>query len=348
MLLLLWCLLFCFFFRDSNAKAITKVKVGDLSMSRIGCGTWSWGNRFLWNYDESQDEILKETYDFVTNPKQGVNWFDTADSYGTGQLEGQSEKLLGRFSTSSAKSNKNNAYFATKLAPFPWRIGSNSMKNACFKSSERMIRDVDILQLHWRPPLGWQEASYLDAFAELLKENKVKQLGVSNYGPKKLNYVQDYMEDKHGIQIKSNQVQFSLLSRYPESTGLLDTAKERGVQMIAYSPLALGLLTDRYNLDNLPKGPRAFLFKEYLPVIEPLLNELRIIAASKKKTVAQVALNWTMSKGALVLVGMRSVEQAKENLAADSFRLSTPEVDALDVAAARCKKQLVQNNFQTD
>ena len=316
-------------------------------MSRIGCGTWSWGNRFLWDYDENQDGLLKDAYDYVT--KQGVNWFDTADSYGTGDLEGQSEKLLGRFSSlQNKKSNKNDVYFATKLAPFPWRIGSNSMITACSKSSVRMQRDVDILQLHWRPPLGWQETSYLDAFARLLKENKVKQLGVSNYGPKKLNYVQDYMEDKHGVQIKSNQVQFSLLSRYPESTGLLETATEREVQMIAYSPLALGLLTDKYSLDNLPKGPRAFLFKEYLPVIEPLLNELRIIAASKKKTVAQVALNWTMSKGALVLVGMRTIEQAKENLAADSFKLTAPELDALDRAAVKCKKQLVQNNFQTD
>ena len=337
-------LLFIANFEVYEAKLKT-VKVGNLQLSRIGCGTWSWGNKLLWGYDESQDDTIKEAYDYVTS--QGLNWFDTADSYGTGALEGQSEKLLGQFSTDKL-SKKNKVYFATKLAPFPWRIGSSSMINACSKSSERLNRNVDILQLHWRPPLGWQETEYLDAFAELAKSQQVTQLGVSNYGPKKLAYVQDYMEEKHGLSIKSNQVQFSLLSRYPESTGLLDVAKERGIQMIGYSPLALGLLSDRYNMDNLPSGPRSFIFKEYLPVIDPLLNELRSIAKYKKKTVPQIALNWTLQKGALALVGIRSKEQGVENIKADSFDLSKAEVEALDIAAKSCKKQLVQNNFQTD
>jgi pyridoxine 4-dehydrogenase len=78
------------------------------------------------------------------------------------------------------------------------------------------------------------------------------------------------------------------MSRYPLTNGLIETSKELGVQLIGYSPLALGLLTDKYSLDNLPSGPRGLLFKEYLPEMDALLNELRDISRFRKKTVAQV------------------------------------------------------------
>jgi pyridoxine 4-dehydrogenase len=142
-------------------------------------------------------------------------------------------------------------------------------------------------------------------------------------------------------------VQFSLLSRYPLTSGLAETCEELGVQPIGYSPLALGLLTDRYTVDNLPKGPRSLLFREFLPIMGPLLGELRDIARARKKSVSQVALNWNLQKGFLVLVGIRSVAQAQENLGATGWSLSSAEVEALDLAAQRIPKQLIQNSFQT-
>ena len=80
-----------------SANALTKqgYTVGNYQLSKIGCGTWSWGNRFLWGYSEEDDARLQETYEYIT--KRGVNWFDTADSYGTGSLNGRAEELLGRF-----------------------------------------------------------------------------------------------------------------------------------------------------------------------------------------------------------------------------------------------------------
>ena len=81
--------------------------------------------------------------------------------------------------------------------------------------------------------------------------------------------------------------------------------------------------------------------------MKPLLDELRIIAKERGKTTAQVALNWNLAKGLLVLVGMRSEEQARENLGAVGWRLSACEVEALDRAASKVPKQLVQNSFQT-
>lgn len=157
------------------------VQVGKLKMSPLGCGTWSWGNRFLWGYKESDDDSLKQTFNQVLN--LGYNWFDTADSYGTGSLTAQSELLLGKFSKEREKqreksfnkppsfdifkgninNNNNDYYFATKLAPFPWRIGASSMKSAASLSQQRLQRPIDATQLHWPPTFGWQEREYLEA-----------------------------------------------------------------------------------------------------------------------------------------------------------------------------------------
>ena len=115
------------------------IKVGSLVMSPIGCGTWAWGNRFLWGYDEKQDESLKKAFDFVIS--NGVTWFDTADSYGTGNLAGRSEELLGQFiSEVKSKDLAKRVNFITKLAPFPWRIGEESMIKASNASVKRLGR----------------------------------------------------------------------------------------------------------------------------------------------------------------------------------------------------------------
>lgn len=178
----------------------SNVKVGSLVFSPIGCGTWAWGNRFLWNYSKDDDEGLRKTYDFVTS--KGVNWFDTADSYGTGALNGRSEELLGQFSTENKRSK---VYFCTKLAPYPWRIGTESMLSAAKESTERMNRPIDMVQLHWPPSLGWQETEYLTAFNKLVQSKGATQIGVSNYGPKSLRRVSEIVK-KGGGKIVSNQV----------------------------------------------------------------------------------------------------------------------------------------------
>jgi pyridoxine 4-dehydrogenase len=259
----------------------------------------------LWGYDKKEDANLYETYKYVLD--HGVNWFDSADSYGTGSLSGRAEELLGEFSTRYKKSTRK-AYIATKLAPYPWRIGVQSMISACRESNARIGAPVDILQLHWPPSLGWQEEQYFTAFQCLVAGGETTQIGVSNYGPKGLAKA-CRMAEKCGSRILSNQVQFSLLSRQPLASGLVETSRSLGVQLIGYSPLALGLLTDKYSLDKLPTGPRGILFKEYLPSMTPLLAELRDIARVRRKTVSQVALNWNLQKGLLVLVGVRTVEQ---------------------------------------
>lgn len=143
------------------------------------------------------------------------------------------------------------------------------------------------------------------------------------------------------------QVQFSLISRFPLDNGLLETANSLGVTSIAYSPLGLGLLTGKYNMGNIPSGPRGIVFRRVLPTAGPLLGTLREIGNARGKTMSQVALNWCICKGTVPIVGVKTLAQARENLGALGWRLSDGELEELDVAAAKIKNQAVQNIFQS-
>lgn len=238
---------------------------------------------------------------------------------------------------------------ATKLAPYPFRIGKNSIIEATRASIKRLGRDkVDIGQLHWAPPLGWQEAAYWEGLAELYRNGEIRAIGLSNYGPKKLRQAKRALQEA-GADLASNQVQFSLVSIAPEKSGLLETASELGVRLIAYSPLGLGLLTGRYTEDRLPQGPRRVLFKELLPELKPVLQVMEDIKRSRPGvTYSQIALNWCRAKGTVPIVGLKNVEQAKENLGALKWKLKANEVEALDRATRSMKKQTLQNIFQSE
>jgi len=266
-------------------------------------------------------------------------------------LEGKSEKLLGQFirEYQGGKGAKD-VLIATKLAPYPFRIGKGSIIDATRQSIKRLDRGmVDIGQLHWAPPLGWQEKAYWEGFAELYRNNEIRAIGLSNYGPKKLAQAQEFIRSQ-GAELSSNQVQFSLVSTLPEKSGLLDAAKGLGVRLIAYSPLGLGLLTGRYTEERLPQGPRRVLFKELLPELRPVLQTMEEIKTTRKGgvTYSQIALNWCRAKGTIPIVGLKNVVQAKENLGALSWRLSSSEVEALDRAVKGMKKQTLQNIFQSE
>jgi pyridoxine 4-dehydrogenase len=106
-----------------------------LFLPKMGCGTWAWGNRLLWDYDRSMDQELQQVFNYCV--KHGVTLFDTGDSYGTGKLKGQSEKLLGKFFQEYSGENQEKICLATKLAPYPWRLTRKSMMAAGNASANR-------------------------------------------------------------------------------------------------------------------------------------------------------------------------------------------------------------------
>ena len=319
-----------------------------LSLPTMGCGTWAWGNRLLWGYDESLDDQLQAVFNFCVS--NGVTLFDTGDSYGTGKLNGRSEQLLGRFSKEYLGLDKENICIATKLAAYPWRLTRQSMVSACKSSAKRLGRNVDLVQMHWSTAnyAPWQEGRLLDGLADLYEQGLVKKVGLSNYGPLRLKQVHKKIAERT-VPIATLQVQYSLLSTYPVTQlGLKDVCDELGIKLIAYSPLALGLLTGKYSLEGpFPKGIRGLLFRQLLPGIQPLLACLGEVARSRNKTISQVAINWCICKGTIPIPGAKSVEQAKENIGALGWQLDSNEVAELDRAAASLDKPMVQNIFQT-
>ena len=319
----------------------------------MGCGTWAWGNRLIWDYEPTMDTELRRVFDYCV--AHGVTFFDSGDSYGTGRLNGRSEQLLGQFARDYERShaiaaNGDRICLATKLAAYPWRLTRQSMVVAGRKSAQRMGRPPDLVQLHWSPRnyAPWQEGALLDGLADLVEAGEVKGVGLSNYGPKALRRVSDRLGDR-GIPILCLQVQYSLLSTYPErELDLFALCRELRIQPIAYSPLALGLLSGKYGGDRpLPKGLRGILFRQLLAGIEPLLDCLREIALQRQVTPAQVALNWCMSKGTMPIPGAKTLAQARDNIGALAWRLDSGELDSLDLIASRTPRQMVQNIFQT-
>jgi pyridoxine 4-dehydrogenase len=324
------------------------VKNPTLSLPPMGCGTWAWGNRLLWGYDESMDSQLQEVFNLCVH--RGVTLFDTGDSYGTGKLNGQSEKLLGRFTGEYTGYNADNICIATKLAAYPWRLTRNAMVKACQASSTRLGKPVDLVQMHWSTGnyVPWQEGRLLDGLGDCVEKGLVKGVGLSNFGPKRLQSAYQKFASR-GIAITSLQVQYSLLSTYPlTELGLKDICDELGIKIIAYSPLALGLLTGKYQ-DNkkLPQGLRGFLFRQLILAISPLISCLEAIAMTRNKTIAQVALNWCVCKGTIPIPGAKNVRQAEENIGALGWCLDSGEIAELDKIAAGLDKKMVQNIFQT-
>jgi len=325
-----------------------KIQVSEkLSLPTMGCGTWAWGNKLLWDYDESKDQQLQEVFNFCVD--HGVTLFDTGDSYGTGKLKGRSETLLGQFSQQYQGKEKDNICIATKLAAYPWRLTRQSIVAACRASAHRLGKPVDLVQMHWPTAnyAPWQENALLEGLADLYEQGEVKGVGLSNYGPKRLKEVYQKFAQR-GVPIYTLQVQYSLLSTYPiKELGLKALCDELGIRLIAYSPLTLGLLTGKYGNGVFPKGIRGLLFRYLLPGIQPVLKTLETIANTRNKTFSQIALNWCICKGTIPIPGAKNMKQAQQNIGALGWRLSDSEVAELDQASNKVTRPMVQNIFQT-
>jgi len=140
---------------------------------------------------------------------------------------------------------------------------------------------------------------------------------------------------KRGIPLASNQVEYSLLHRQPERNGVLAACRDLRVALIAYSPVAKGILTGKYTPQNPPPGVRGrqWNFKP-LAHIQPLIARLREVGeAHGGKTPAQVALNWLIQKGALPIPGVKNARQVQDNLGALGWSLTPDEVELLDQAS---------------
>ncbi|MEB3275926.1 MAG: aldo/keto reductase [Cyanobacteriota bacterium] len=314
----------------------------------IGVGTWAWGNQFLWGYRSEQDARLQAT--FARAVQLGLHFFDTADSYGTGRLQGRSETLLGRFRSALPQELSERLVVATKLAPFPWRLGRQGLRRAFDASRRRLGGRLERVQLHWSTAryAPWQEGPLIQGLADLVVEGAVGSLGLSNLGPRRLRLLHQQLS-RRGVPVASLQVQLSLLA--PEAMapgGVGEVCRELGITLIAYSPLALGLLARTPAEPRPPvSGARRLLFARLQPRIGPLQERLVAIARSRDVPIAAVALNWCRSHGALPIVGLRSVEQVEAAAAAAQWSLEEAERQELDAVALALDVRMPANPFSS-
>ena len=302
------------------------IETNFLDNIEMGLGAWAWGDRLFWQYGHGYtDEDIAEA--FRTSLAAGVNLVDTAEVYGSGR----SEHLLGQF----IKNTDQSVLVATKFFPVPYRFTKKSVVLALRGSLERLgLERVDLYQLHWPSPVLPNEM-FVEGLALAVQEGLTRAVGVSNYEINQMQMAQNILS-KHGISLTSNQVEYNLLERRVEKSGLLDRCKETGVRLIAYSPLAMGMLTGKYTTETLPPGARGRKYAAYMRDLPALIARLTEIGENHGgKTPAQVALNWVISKGALPIPGAKTGKQAEQNLGAIGWRLTPVEIQALDLASEK-------------
>ncbi len=289
--------------------------------SKIGLGTWQFGSR-EWGYgpeyaDREAGAIVRRALDL------GVTLVDSAEMYGFGR----SERILG----AALDGHRDEAFLATKI--FPVAPVAPVVVQRAEASARRLGVDrIDLYQLHWPNPVV-PVAATMRGLRELVDRGLVAEVGVSNFGLAGWQAAERAL----GGRVLSNQVQYSLAARGPEFD-LIPWAERTGHVIIAYSPLAQGLLSGRYGPSNPPppgvRSANPLFLPENLERAAPLLETLRQVADAHDATPAQIALAWTIrSQHVVAIPGASSVAQLESNAAAAELALTDTEAEALTDAA---------------
>ena len=292
-------------------------------ISRIGLGTWQFGSR-EWGYGASY--AGQEAHAIVRRALElGVTLFDTAEIYGFGR----SERILGE----ALGEDRESAFLATKI--FPLLPVAPVVEQRAVASANRLgVRRLDLYQVHQPNPLV-RDGTIMRGMRALQRVGLVGEVGVSNYSLDRWRAAERAL----GGPVLSNQVQYSLVARSPERD-LLPFAETTGHLVIAYSPLAQGLLSGRYDRDHRPvnrvRTASALFLPENLERASELIATLREVANAYSVTPAQIALAWAIHRPAVVAIpGASSLEQLESNVAAADIELTADEDAALRAAAVR-------------
>lgn len=321
---------------------LRKLGNSDLMLSPLGLGCWQFSNGKglvgkFWATLDSADvkEIVRISLE------GGINWFDTAEVYGGGQSEQMLSAALKQIGTPEAEQ----AYIATKWWPLFRTAGSIG---GTIEERRKMLdqRTIHLYQIH-QPYSFSSVAEEMNAMAKLVKDGKIRHIGVSNFSAQKMREA-DRVLREHGLRLASNQVKYSLLDRRIEQNGVLETAKELDVAIIAYSPLEQGILSGKFHknpqLVKAIKGPRKWTsaFRASgLQKSKPLVELLEEIASRYAVSPTQIALNWVIhSNGETVFAipGASKVRHAEENIKAMQFVLTPQEREEIGAVSAQILK----------
>lgn len=306
-------------------------------------GAWAIGG-WMWGGADEKDAVLavRAAYD------AGITTIDTAPAYGFGRSEELVSKALEGIPRSSYQlltkfglnwSTNQGEYFFDSIdndgrpfKMFKWASRESVMKE-CEDSLQRLKTDhIDLLQIHW-PDSTTRISETFEAVERLVEQGKIRAGGVCNYNTAQID------EALETLQLASNQVPYSLIYRDIEKE-VIPQAIEKGLGIIAYSPLQRGLLTGkikpghRFNDGDTREGNR-FYSDDSIRRVNLLLDEIKPIAQKYNASLAQLLINWTIHRPGIscVLVGARNVEQVTDNAKALDFSLSNDEMDKIQELA---------------
>jgi L-glyceraldehyde 3-phosphate reductase len=295
----------------------------------------------LWHNFGDVDDFENARVMIHTAFDRGITHFDLANNYGPSP--GSAEATFGRILKTDLAAYRDELIISTKAGylmwPGPYGDGGSRkyLLSSLDQSLKRMGLDyVDIFYSHRLDPFVPLEET-MDALAQAVRLGKALYVGISNYPPEQTRQAAALLKER-GIPLLIHQPRYSILQRYVETSGLLDTLTELGVGCICFSPLAQGLLTDKY-LHHIPEDSRAakphgYLKKEAItPELVAKLNALNAIAAKRGQSLAQMALAWVLRQSAVtsVLIGASRPQQILDNLdALKNLSFSDEELDAIN------------------
>lgn len=270
----------------------------------------------------------------------GVCHFDLANNYGPSY--GSAEATFGQVMKNDLRPYRDELFISTKAGydMWPGMYGDLGSRKYLFSSLDQSLKRmnldyVDIFYSHrFDPDTPLEET--MQALVDIVRSGKALYAGISNYPADAAAFAYRYLRERD-VPCLLHQVKYNMLHRIPETEGLLQQAKEEGSGFIAFSPLAQGMLTDRY-LNGIPADSRAardFSLKKdsITPELVERLNRLNALAAERGQTLAQMALAWNLKDDLVtsVIVGASSVAQLSNSLQAiRNTSFSTEELQLID------------------
>ncbi|MDZ7844450.1 MAG: aldo/keto reductase [Anaerolineales bacterium] len=267
----------------------------------------------------------------------GINWFDTAEMYG----RGLSERALAA-ALEDLGVEDDQVIIATKWMPF-LRTARNIPRTIGERLDNLHPYTIDLYQVH-NPWSFSSPGAEMKAMANLVEAGKIRSVGVSNFNADQMRRAHSALQDR-GLVLASNQVQYSLLHREIETNGILETARELRVTIIAWSPLASGVLTGKFHnnprlLENTPFGRRRML-QSQIEESQPVIQVLEEIAREHDAEPAQAALSWLINARGDCVVGIpgaSKVDHVQESVGAMDLVLTSREMERLDEVSLRFRK----------
>ncbi|MDQ3392787.1 MAG: aldo/keto reductase [Bacteroidota bacterium] len=311
----------------------------DIKLTEITFGAWAIGG-WMWGGADKKDALAA----IRKSLEMGITSFDTAPVYGFGTSEDilgealsgkrQEVQILTKFGL-SWDTSKGEFYFDSKdnsgkKVKIHKYAGKNSIINECEQSLKRLKTDyIDLYQIHWSDSTTPIDES-MEAIYSLMKEGKVKAVGVCNYSAAQMKEAND------AVPLASNQVPYSMVLRDIEEE-VVPFALKNNIGILAYSPLQRGLLTGKitkdYKFEEGDHRPNTSHFKPHnLEKTNNFLNSIKPLADDKGATLAQIVINWTIHQPGITsaLVGARNARQVEENAKARQIKLSQEEMEFIN------------------